>query len=142
MDEKEISHDEIKIAIDSLKPNSSAGFDELNPKIIKLIYPAIKEPIKFLLNISFITGCFPNKLKIAKVTPVFKSGDKETLSNYRPISVLPCFSKFFERVIYNRLYSFVINNNILFEKQFGFQKNHSTEHAILYLTDQIMKKTF
>ena len=59
------------------------------------------------------------------------------LRNYRPISALPCFSKILERIIYNRLYKYLTDNNILYKKQFGFQTRHSTEHAIIQLVDQI-----
>ena len=76
-------------------------------------------------------------MKIAKVTPVFKGGDSADLSNYRPISVLPCFSKILERLMYNRLYKHLSNSKILYPKQFGFQKGHSTDHALLQLVDQI-----
>ena len=76
-------------------------------------------------------------MKIAKVTPVFKGGDSADLSNYRPISVLPCFSKILERLMYNRLYKHLSNSKILYPKQFGFQKSHSTDHALLQLADQI-----
>ena len=61
------------------------------------------------------------------------------MDNYRPISVLPCFSKILERIIYNRLSSFFSENNILCKKQFGFQKQHSTDHAIVYLVNEILK---
>ena len=71
------------------------------------------------------------------VTPVFKGGDEKDLGNYRPISVLPCFSKILERIMYNRLYNHLIKNNILYSKQFGFQKRHSKEHAIIQLINQI-----
>ena len=83
------------------------------------------------------TGIFPDKLKIAGVTPFFKGGDNRELGNYRPISVLPCFSKILEKIMYNRLYKYLKENNILYKKQFGFQKNHATEHAIMQLVDQI-----
>ena len=84
-------------------------------------------------------GIFPDQLKIAKVTPSFKKGDTALMDNYRPISVLPCFSKILERIIYNRLYSFFTENNILYKKQFGFQKQHSTDHAIVYLVNEVLK---
>ena len=73
------------------------------------------------------------------MTPLFKKGDNVLLDNYRPISVLPCFSKILERIIYNRLYSFFSENNILYKKQFGFQKQHLTDHAIVYLVNEILK---
>ena len=82
-------------------------------------------------------GVFPDKLKIARVTRIFKKRNNTLVTNYRPISVLPCFSKLLERIMYNRLYKFLVENNILYEKQFGFQNAHSTEHAILQLVNQI-----
>ena len=76
-------------------------------------------------------------LKIAKVTPLYKSGDAENVTNYRPISVLSVFSKILERMMYNRIYKLLKSNNLLFNKQFGFQLNNSTEHAILQLVNDI-----
>ena len=73
-------------------------------------------------------------MKITKVLPKYK---KTIASYYRRISVLPCFSTIWERIMYNRLYSYLTENNILFNKQFGFQADHSTEHALLELVDQI-----
>ena len=71
-----------------------------------------------------------------KSDPVFKTGDLKEVSNYRPISVLPCFSKILERIMHSRLYSYLVNEKI-FSKQFAFQKGHSTEHAIAQLADKI-----
>ena len=73
-------------------------------------------------------GTFPKILKIGKVSPIFKKGDSQLFDNYRPISVLPIFGKFFEKVLYNRLYSFFMSKNVIYNKQFGFRKNHSTGH--------------
>ena len=74
-------------------------------------------------------------MKVAKVTPIFKTGEKSSISNYRPISVLPCFSKILERTMYNRLYDCFTANSILFKKQFAFRAGHSTEDALLELID-------
>ena len=68
---------------------------------------------------------------------MFKKGIDSDLGNYRPISVLPCFSKVLEKIMYNRLYNHLNENNILHNKQFGFKKKHSTEHGILQLVDQV-----
>ena len=76
-------------------------------------------------------------MKIAKVTPIFKSRKKELLTNYRPIFVLSCFSKILERIMYNRIYTYLNHNNLLFRKQFGFRKGHSTDHALIKLIDSI-----
>ena len=91
----------------------------------------------FIFNLSLQKGAFPDELKIAKVTPVFKADDVNELGNCRPISVLPCFSKILERIMYNRLFKYLKTNEILYRKQFGFQEGHSTEHAIIQLIDQI-----
>ena len=82
---------------------------------------------------------FPDKLKITRVSPVYKAGDSSDLTNYRPISVLPCFSKILERIMYNHLFSHVSQEKMLYSKQFGFQSGHSTEHAILQLANQILE---
>ena len=76
-------------------------------------------------------------LKIAKVTPLFKLGDAESVTNYRPILVLPIFSNILERIMYNGIYKHLKNNNLLFDKQFRIQLNNSTEHAILQLVNDI-----
>ena len=64
-------------------------------------------PLKYLFDMSLESGIFPNKLKIARVIPLYKAGDPANISNYRPISVLPCFSKMLERIMYNRLYKYL-----------------------------------
>ena len=104
---------------------------------LKQVFQYIKEPLQHVFNLSLTKGIVPDDLKIAKITPIFKSGEQTCVSNYRPISVLPCFSKILERIMYNRLYHHLIENNLLYHKQFGFQKNNSTEHAILELVDQL-----
>ena len=80
---------------------------------------------------------FPDKLEIARVSPVYKTGYSRDLTNYRPISVLPCFSKILERKMYNRRFSYVSQDKILYSNQFGFQSGHSTKYAILQLANQI-----
>ena len=82
-------------------------------------------------------GFFLKKMKIAKVIPLFKNGDPENITNYCPISVLPCFSKVLKRTMYNRLYKYLCEEKLLYSKQFRFQKGHSTDHAIVHLVDQI-----
>ena len=68
--------------------------------------------------------------------PIYKGEDKENIVNYRPISALACFSKILERIMYNRLYLYLTENYLLYNKQFGFQIEHSTDHAIVQLADQ------
>lgn len=90
-----------------------------------------------LINLSFTSGVFPDSLKLAKVTPVFKSEDKKSVSNYRPVSVLTAFSKIFERAMYNRIWTFINKNKIISDNQYGFRSKHSTYMAILNLIDKI-----
>ena len=135
---KDISNDELKVAISNLEPDKSPGFDEINPRVVKYVSAEIFKPLKFVINLSVRQGQVPEKLKIARVVPVFKEGDRENVSNYRPISVLTCFSKIYEKIMYNRLYKHLEDNNILFNKQFGFQAKNSTEHAALVLSDSIL----
>ena len=95
----------------------------------------IADPISKIVNSSLQTGIFPDLLKIAKVCPIFKDGESSLFTNYRPISVLPSFSKNFEKIICDRLLSFLENNHILSSNQYGFRKKQSTFMAI---ADNIM----
>ena len=97
-------------------------------------------PLKYIFNLSLQQGMFPENLKIAKVSPVYKKDEESLLTNYRPISVLPCFSKLLERIMYNRLFKHLSENSILYKKQLGFQTSHSTGHAILLLVNQLYNR--
>ena len=137
LENNELNEKEFKKAFDSLKPNKSSGFDEINPNVVRCSYGELFYPLFHICKQSIKFGIFPDKMKIAKIKPVFKSGETEIVSNYRPISILPVFSKLLERIMYNRLYSHVTSNNLLYEKQFGFQNKCSTEYAILQLAKEI-----
>ena len=76
-------------------------------------------------------------MKLAKVLPIDKNDDEQLIQNYRPISVHPFYSKIFEKVIYNNILQFIETNNILYDKQFGFRKRHSTNHAIIALVEKV-----
>ena len=91
---------------------------------------------------SLAKGIFPDDFKIARVTPVFKTDNKNEVGNYRLISILPCFSKILERIMYNRLFKYLTTNEILYKKQFGFQQGHSAEHAIMQLIENITTTAF
>lgn len=120
----------LKVAHTNVKPNKAAGYDDFKPGIIKQVIPYIVKPLTHLCNISFNTGIFPDKLKIAKVKPIFKKGDPSHFENYRPISLLSVFSKIIERLMFNRIYSFLCKYNVLNNEQYGFRPDHSTELAL------------
>ena len=87
-----------------------------------------------------MTGIFPSELKIPNVVPIYKSGDEMVFSNYRPVSVLPVFSRLLEeRLVYNHSISHINDNKLSYEYQFGFQKGKSTHLAIMMLVDKIME---
>ena len=139
LETKQLLMNKLKDAFFSLKINKSPGYDDISFNVLKKCFSSLCEPLKYLFNLSIEKGIFPDDLKIAKVTPIYKTDDKSNLSNYRPISVLSCFSKILERIMYNRLYQYLTENKILYHKQFGFQTGHSTEHAIVQLVDQILE---
>ena len=115
----------------------SSGYDAIPMAVIKASIELISGPLSLIINSSLTSGCFPDPLKTAKVCPVFKSGCKTDLTNYRPISLLSCFSKLFEKIMYVRLLDYLDHNNIINNAQFGFRKNHSTHMALLNLYDKI-----
>ena len=138
MNESDLSLEELRKAFNSLERNKSAGIDEINVNIVKSVYDLVEAPLLLIFNLSLKQGIFPDQLKVARIVPIFKTGSESKMSNYRPISILPCFSKILERIMYNRLYAYIESSNILYKKQFGFQKNHSTEHAVVKLVDEIL----
>ena len=83
-------------------------------------------------------GTFPDRLKYSEINPIYKKGDKTQIGNYRPIPLLPVFSKTFEKVLYGRLYYHLTLNKILAKEQYGFRCNSSTENAIYTLTNHIL----
>jgi hypothetical protein len=85
-----------------------------------------------------INGNFPLRLKFSEIKPIYKNGDKNDISNYRPISLLASISKIFERVIYNRMYLYIMKNNILAKEQFGYRPARSTDAAAYYLINNIL----
>jgi hypothetical protein len=107
-------------------------------KILKLSMPFIVSSRIYICNRFLSTGIFPSCLKYSQIHPIYKKGERSEISNYRPISVLTSFSKIFERVIFNRLYSHVCHNNILVNEQHGFWKTFSTEIASFNLINNIL----
>ena len=134
----ETNESEVFNVINKFK-NTSPGWDDLAANIIKQSSEYLVQPLVKLLNLSLSQGIVPTECKIAKVIPLYKSGDKTAMNNYRPVSILPLFSKIYERVMYNRLINFFEKNNTLFDNQFGFRKNYNTSLALSYLINTIIK---
>ena len=134
---KETTPDEISKIINNLDSKKSSDFFNVSPEIVKLSKNVVAECLSIIFNRCIREGNFPDLLKIAKVIPVHKGDSVLNVANYRPISLLPIFSKVFERLIYDQLIGFINENEILSPLQFGFQKNKSTEQAISAITSEI-----
>jgi hypothetical protein len=132
----DVETDEVDKIIKSLKC-ASAGQDGIHAKVVKATYSQYLKPLTHICNLCISQGFFPNEMKMAKVIPLYKSGDAMKISNYRPISVLPLFSKIIERLVYSRMISFINKHKMLHKFQFGFRKNHSTNMALVSLIDKI-----
>ena len=105
--ELSISEKEFKTAFFELKRNKSCGHGNISVNVVIDTYEEIKQPLIHIFNLCFKEGVFPSKLKIGKINPGFKKGDSFLLTNYRPITTLPCFSKILERLMYNKLCNYL-----------------------------------
>ena len=124
--------------IDNLPNKASCGFDNISTLFLKQISPTIITPMTLLINQVFNTGIFPERLKLAKVIPVFKKGDSKLINNYRPISLLPVISKVLEKIIANQLSKYFEDNKLFNDNQYGFRTGLSTEYATIELTYRII----
>ena len=120
-----------------LKTKSSQGFDNLSTFIIQKTLKEVAAPLTHIFNQSFLMVVFSDQMKIGNIVPVFKAGSKKILNNYRPISILPAFSKILEKLVSIRLIHFLESQNILYKHQYGFRQNYSTIHPILHLLNDI-----
>ena len=134
-----VTSESVEKIIQSLKPKSSSGHDEISTLLLKRISLLVSGPLTLMINQSLLTGIFPDKLKIAKVIPLFKKDNPYIFDNYRPISLLPSFSKVFEKVVFIQVYEYFHSNKLLYKSQYGFRADHSTELASLELCDRILK---
>ena len=125
--EKPIDYKSIKRCFFSLNTNKNLGHDGISFNVIRTCFELLRTTLLSIFNSSLQTGFFPDELKIAKVILIFKTKDENDFRNYRPTSVLLCFSKIPKRIMYKRLYNHLSVYQTLYWKQFGFQRGHSTE---------------
>ena len=111
-----------------LKRNKATGCDDLPTSLIVDGANEIAGRLSLLINRCFEIAIFPSSEKLSKVVPVYKSGDRTIMDNYRPISVLPLLSKVLERVVQSQLYDYLERNNLFSKRQFGFRNKSSTQH--------------
>lgn len=129
---------DIQHAIDSLKPKTSSGMDQISAKLIKTCKDELIKPLTTIINKSLQQGEFPTLLKIAKVYPKLKNGARSDLKNYRPISLISTFSKIYEKIVLNRLLPYLTEHKLLTPQQHGFLKGKSTTTALTQVTEHII----
>ena len=126
--------------INDLNTNKGTGPYSIPTNIFHLIKFAVADPLVEIINLSFRTGIYIDSLKISKVMPIFKEkGCELECSNYRPISLLSNINKIIEKLMHERIYTFLEKFKCIYELQFGFRKGHSTSHALIDLTEAIRK---
>ena len=136
---KPTSNTEVSEIILNLNPNKSAGVDNITVKVLKTIVAYISDPLTYIINKSIETSVFPNHCKKAEIIPIFKAGDTNLPTNYRPISLISNVAKIYEKIIKIRLDDFLRRFSIINSKQFGFQKAKKTDDALIFVTDMITR---
>ena len=131
---------EIENIIRSLKAKDSHCYDGTTTKILEISAAFISYPLSYIFIKSMISGIFPTRLKYAIIKPVFKNGDKKNVANYRPISLLPSFSKILQKIMYSRLMNHLETNKILAAEQFSFRPSSSTELALFNFINNILNQ--
>ena len=120
------------------KNKTSSGFDLISNNILKDLKTSLRYPLSIICSKSLTDGDMPNLMKIAKIKPLFKNGSKTLCDNYRPISLLPVYSKILERVVLKRLQNHMHINKHYSDCQFGFRKGCSTVNANQKLLGEIL----
>ena len=130
--------EEVVKYIRAMNPSKSTGRHGSSAKYIKMSGFVIAPVLTNIFNACIPTGYFPKVLKTAEVVPIFKKGERELCSNYRPISILNPFAKLFERCLLDQLNNYFVSNNLISPNQYGFKKNCSTNEAVLDICNKLL----
>ena len=125
----------MSVLLNKLSKSKATGLDNISAKLVRECADLISIPVCNIFNNCLSSGLFPDDWKCARVTPLFKQGERTDVNNYRPISVISIIAKVFERIVYDQLYSFLANEEIITNQQSGFRSLHSTVTALLEATD-------
>lgn len=134
-----VMEQEVAQVIQQLPTKHTNDLNFMSTWLLKKCSRHIIQPLTEAINSSFKEGTFPSSLKLAKVIPIHKKDDPHSLNNYRPISILPVFSKIFEKLFLNRLMKFLEKHNLLSKDQFGFRAGKSTTDAVVSLIDMVVE---
>ena len=121
-----------------MKTNKAVGLDNISARLLQDAANVLTSPLRDTINLSFKKGRFPSSWKCAKVTALFKQGDKTDKDNYCPISILPTVSKVIERAVHSQLYGYLDSSNVLAVNQFRFRRARSTALALTQLADEVL----
>ena len=132
-----VNEQEVLETVNQCKGKSSEDCNNISMNIVKSIAQSVIRPFSHICNLSFLSGSVPKNMKIAKVIPLFKSGNKSLFTNYRPVALLCQFSKVLEKLFCKRLNKFIDKYNLISENQYGFRPSRSTSSALLELIEEI-----
>lgn len=135
---KPVTSQIVKNIVAKLSNSRSEDVYGLSNYVIRKIIDVILEPLTYLINLVMIQGQFPDCLKLTKIIPIFKKGDKLLMESYRPIAIIPVLSKIIESCLMTQLYGYFDNNNLMYKNQFGFRPKHSTSLALEKIVEFIL----
>ena len=133
------SQDDIAKIIQNLDSGKAHGHDNISINMLKIYGSAIYKPLAIILKQWVDTGIFPSEWKKGNIVPIHKKGNKETLNNYRPVSLLPICGKILERLIFDEMFKFFIENELILSNQSGFKPGDSCDSQLLPITHDIYK---
>ena len=122
-----------------IETSKSSGMNFISSAVLKDAFMVLITQLVFLFNLSLHKSEFPYEWKLATIIPLFKGGSKSSVSNYRPVSLLPLPGKLLEKIVHKGLMEYLENNNLLSDNQGGFRKNHSTTKSIVDFNDIIFE---
>ncbi|XP_077994315.1 uncharacterized protein LOC144448040 [Glandiceps talaboti] len=135
-----VSEQDVLNEIKTLDPRKAVGYDNIHPRLVTHAAHIIARPLAHIINCSLSQGIVPNSLKIAKIMPIYKKGAADNVSNYRPISILPTFSKIIESLVNKQFINYLETKHILLDTQFGFRKKYNTKLALADLVSDISEQ--
>ena len=135
-----MSEECIANVISKLKNKSIHEYDNISNKLIKSAKNVLIKPMTLIVNQCLHAGIYPSQIKLSRVKPLFKSGDRSQFNNYRPISLLTSLSKISQSVIFDQLLNYFVKNNLLSMEQFGIRPGHFTELAVVRLVDHLISE--
>ena len=131
------SQDNIAKIIQNLNPNKAHGHDNISIRMLKICGSSIYKPLEMIFKQCTETGFFPSEWKKANIVPIHKKGDKQTLENYRPVSLFPICEKILERLMFNEMFNFFIEKKLISSNQSGFKLGDSCINQLLSITHEM-----